>query len=40
MNTGGGSDNQKEDVGLETGCPGMVECVSARVCRYIGIEVR
>ena len=32
MNIDGGSDNQKDDVGLETGYPGMVESVSARDC--------
>jgi len=33
VNTGGGSDSQKEDVELETGCPGVVESVFARDCR-------
>ena len=33
MNTGGGSDSQKEDVGLETGCPGVIEMLPSRDCR-------
>ena len=36
MNTGGGSDNQKEGVGLETGCPGVVKSVFARDCTRVG----